>query len=156
MQSNPPLETTLGRALDDESLLTCATKYFGYRSFRGQQLEVMKALLAGTDVTCTMATGGGKSLLFQLPALALRDRVGILATTVVISPLVSLIEDQVRTLRKLGVSALAIGQSSSREEEERAMGGEYTIIYATPEKISVWKYALERLLERARIVCIGV
>jgi superfamily II DNA helicase RecQ len=156
MQSNPPLQTAMGNPLDDESLLACATKYFGHRNFRGQQLAVMNALLAGNDVTCTMATGGGKSLLFQLPALALRDRVGILATTVVVSPLLSLIEDQVQSLRKQGVSAVAIGQSSSRDEEERAMRGEYTIIYATPEKISVWKYALERLVKSARVVCIGV
>jgi len=109
----------MGRNLNDEALLACAQKYFGHRSFRGQQLAAMQALLRGSDVSCTMATGGGKSLLFQLPALALRDQVGVLATTVVISPLLSLIDDQVHALHKRGVSAIAIGSASSRDEEER-------------------------------------
>jgi ATP-dependent DNA helicase RecQ len=142
--------------LDDSALLACMYKYFGHRLFRSHQLHVVKSLLAGNDVFCSMATGSGKSLLFQLPALALRDQIGILATTVVISPLLSLIDDQVCLLRQSGVSVIAIGSSSNRDDEERAMRGEFAIIYATPEKIGVWKYGLEKLLEHARIVCVAV
>ena len=113
----------------EEVLLTV----FGHSKFREYQLEVMMKILQGQDVFCMMATGAGKSLTFQLPAVTCR-RHGMLATSIVISPLLSLIEDQVMSLMSMGISAVAIGGGATREEEEAAMKGAYSIIYATPEK----------------------
>jgi RecQ family ATP-dependent DNA helicase len=145
-----------GKRVDDASLSSTLLKYFNYTSFRPHQLSVVNSILHGSDVFCMMATGSGKSMMFQLPALALRDNAGIPAVTIVISPLISLIEDQIRSLRERGITAIAIGSNSSREDEERAMKGDFTIIYSTPEKISVWKYGLESLQLHCRIVCIAI
>ncbi len=148
--------TVFGKRLDEAALLGTLKNTFGYSSFRSQQVDIVMSLLSGSDVFCMMATGSGKSMMFQLPAVALREQSGVLATALVISPLVSLIEDQVRLLCARGVSAIAIGGSSTREEEEKAMKGDYTIIYSTPEKIGVWKYGLQALQTNTRIVCVAV
>ena len=148
--------TVFGRELDEASLLATLKNTFGYSSFRSRQLDIVMSLLSGSDVFCMMATGSGKSMMFQLPAVALREQSGVLATALIISPLVSLIEDQVRLLCARGVAAIAIGGSSTREDEEKAMKGEYTIIYSTPEKISVWKYGLQALHANTRLVCVAV
>lgn len=72
-------------------------KYWGYSNFRNQQRELCCAILDGKDVFTSMATGSGKSLIYQLPAVACRD-IGILATIIVVSPLISLMNDQVQSL----------------------------------------------------------
>ena len=113
---------------DFESLLQTLLKFFRYEQFKPHQQEMCQSVLGGSDVFCSMATGSGKSMAFQLPAICLRDRHGILATTVVICPLLSLIEDQVAALRARGVNAIAIGGNSSMEVERLAMEGEYVIV----------------------------
>ena len=128
---------------------------FGHSKFREYQLEIMMKILQGQDVFCMMATGAGKSLTFQLPAVTCR-RHGMLATSIVISPLLSLIEDQVMSLMSMGISAVAIGGGATREEEEAAMKGAYSIIYATPEKISIWKHGISELAKKVRIVNIAI
>lgn len=136
-------------------LLAVMGQIFRHRRFRVHQADVILKILSGQDVFCTMATGAGKSLTYQLPAVACRAH-GIKATSLVVSPLISLIEDQVMGLRAIGINACAIGGSSTREEEEAAMTGRYSIIYATPEKISVWKYGLEALAKQSLIVSIAI
>lgn len=142
--------------LDHERLLRKSLfKYFGFRDFRAYQLEVCLRVLSRKDAFVVMATGSGKSVMFQLPALALRD-CGCKAVTLVISPLLSLIEDQVAGLKALGIEAGMIGSMASSAEEQRAQNGDYTILYSTPEKIMLWKHGLTRLAQNAYIVCIAV
>ncbi len=105
---------------------------FGLRDFRPGQREVVAAVLAGKDVLCIMPTGGGKSLCFQLPALA---REG---TTLVVSPLIALMKDQVDVLQQKGIRAEYINSSLSPAEQtyrlERLQAGQYDLLYVAPER----------------------
>jgi ATP-dependent DNA helicase RecQ len=141
---------------NNEILLRDALRrYWGYSEFRPYQLEVCLNILNGKDSFVVMATGSGKSLTFQLPAIALRD-VGYNTTTLVICPLVSLMDDQVNSLRALGISAGSIGGNSTPNDEKRAINGEFTVLYATPEKIAIWKINLLELLKNTRLICIAI
>ena len=106
---------------------------FGYDTFRPGQLEVIEAVLGGRDCIAVMPTGAGKSLTFQLPARLLPG------TVLVLSPLISLMKDQVDSLRSLGFRATAINSSLSREEwAERVEGlirGDHEIVYLAPEAL---------------------
>src|SRR5919109_4601092 len=117
-------------------------KYFGYDEFRPLQEEIVKDALAGRDVFALMPTGGGKSLCFQLPAL-LRD-----GLTIVVSPLISLMKDQVDALRTNGIPAAYLNSTVDREEAKaRWRGlhrGEYRMLYVAPERLM-----LDTFLERA-------
>jgi ATP-dependent DNA helicase RecQ len=108
-------------------------KYFGYYEFRPLQEEIIKDALDGRDVFALMPTGGGKSLCFQLPAL-LRD-----GLTIVVSPLISLMKDQVDALRASGIAATFLNSSLDRHEAaERFRGlnrGEYRMLYVAPERL---------------------
>src|ERR1041384_1054931 len=105
-------------------------RHFGYSAFRPLQEEIVRDALAGRDVFALMPTGGGKSLCFQLPAL-LRD-----GLTIVISPLISLMKDQVDALEASGVAATFLNSSLDRHEAaERFRGlnrGEYRMLYVAP------------------------
>ena len=107
--------------------------YFGYDAFRGGQESVIDALLAGRDVLTVMPTGAGKSLCYQIPALLLP---GI---TLVISPLVSLMRDQVTALVQMGVPAAFLNSSLTFRQYllalDRAKAGRYKIIYVAPERL---------------------
>src|SRR5207249_3071024 len=108
-------------------------KHFGYDEFRPLQQEIINDALAGCDVLVLMPTGGGKSLCFQLPALA-RD-----GLTVVVSPLISLMKDQVDALQASGVPATFLN-SSLKADESRARlrglhQGEYRLLYVAPERM---------------------
>ena len=106
---------------------------FGYDTFREGQEQVIDTLLAGKSVLAVMPTGAGKSLCFQVPALALPG------VAIVVSPLVALMEDQVAALRLAGVAAAAIHSGRSREdnvETWRAVSrGEIRILYMAPERL---------------------
>ena len=108
-------------------------KYFGHSAFRDGQDMVVDALLSGRDALCVMPTGAGKSVCFQLPALMLE---GI---TLVISPLISLMKDQVGALREMGVPAAYLNSSLTysqyREALRRAKLGAYKLIYVAPERL---------------------
>ena len=125
-------ENGMGRNGEDHKYETLK-KYFGYDGFRPGQEELIDALLAGRDVLGIMPTGAGKSICYQLPALLLP---GI---TVVISPLISLMKDQVRALNEAGVHAAYINSSLSENQIRRAMeyacAGRYKIIYVAPERL---------------------
>ncbi len=109
------------------------SEVFGYRTFRPGQGELVEALLAGRDVLGVMPTGGGKSLCYQVPALV---RPGI---ALVISPLVSLMEDQVRALRDVGVRAAYLNSSLSASRQgsvlAQALGGAFDLMYMAPERL---------------------
>ncbi|HZC35270.1 MAG TPA: RecQ family ATP-dependent DNA helicase, partial [Chthoniobacterales bacterium] len=106
--------------------------YFGFREFREPQGEVISEILSGNDVFVVMPTGGGKSLCYQLPAV-LMDGV-----TIVVSPLVSLMKDQVDALVARAISATLINSTISGPEQQdrirRMRTGEYRIVYIAPER----------------------
>ena len=108
-------------------------QYFGYEAFRPLQREIMEATLAGRDVVAILLTGAGKSLCFQLPALA---REGV---TLVVSPLIALMKDQVDALTASGVPATLLNSSVQGAEAQRRRAGlaqgEYKLLYAAPERI---------------------
>ena len=107
--------------------------YFGYDAFRGGQEAVIDALLSGRDVMAVMPTGAGKSVCYQVPALLLP---GI---TIVVSPLVSLMRDQVTALVQMGVPAAYLNSSLTFRQYllalDRAKAGRYKIIYVAPERL---------------------
>jgi ATP-dependent DNA helicase RecQ len=118
---------------DRDQLLTPLKKYFGFSSFRPLQQEIISDSLAGKDVFAVLPTGGGKSLCFQLPALT---RPGL---TVVISPLIALMKDQVDALHAAGVAATFLNSSlATGESRPRLRGlhnGEYRLLYVAPERL---------------------
>jgi RecQ family ATP-dependent DNA helicase len=107
-------------------------RHFGYGAFRKGQEEVVRAVLSGRPAIAILPTGGGKSLCYQLPALLLEG------TTIVVSPLVALMKDQVDALRVRGVPAAFINSSQSDGERLETQGamrrGEYKLIYVAPER----------------------
>ncbi len=108
-------------------------EYFGYDAFRPGQGELIDALLAGRDAFGVMPTGGGKSLCYQVPALLLPG------VTVVVSPLISLMQDQVTALKKAGVAAAylnsALTQAQIDQVCRRLLAGEYRLLYVAPERL---------------------
>ena len=114
-------------------LLRLLKEHFGFTSFRPLQEDIIRDALAGRDVLALLPTGGGKSLCFQLPALA---RPGL---TVVISPLIALMKDQVDGLRANGIPATFLNSSLSPEESRARLRGlhrsEYRLLYIAPERL---------------------
>jgi ATP-dependent DNA helicase RecQ len=112
---------------------------FGHADFRGQQGEVVEHLTAGGDAVVLFPTGAGKSLCFQIPAIA-RNGVGI-----VISPLIALMRDQVEALRQAGVAAAALNSSLSPDESRAVrralMAGELDLLYVAPERLTTPGFA---------------
>lgn len=125
---------------------------FGFNEFRPGQAEIVDAVIAGQDVLAIMPTGGGKSLCFQLPALA-RD-----GLTVVISPLIALMRDQVRALRAAGVEAGALTSGNTAEETDEVFAalhaGRLKLLYLAPERLATT--ATRELLGRSPISLIAV
>lgn len=123
-------------------LIATLKKHFGYDEFRPLQEEIIRDALAGRDVFVLMPTGGGKSLCFQLPAL-LHD-----GLTIVVSPLISLMKDQVDALQTSGISATYLNSTLDREDAKARWRGlhrrEYRMLYVAPERLM-----LETFLERA-------
>ncbi|MDR3401342.1 MAG: DNA helicase RecQ [Chthoniobacter sp.] len=119
--------------ISSQSLLSTLKETFGYDSFRPLQEEIITDALAGRDVFALLPTGGGKSLCFQLPAL-LRE-----GLTVVVSPLIALMKDQVDALTATGVPATFLNSTLDGEEARaRFRGlhrGEYRLLYAAPERL---------------------
>lgn len=106
---------------------------FGYDSFRGQQAEIIQQVCQGGDALVLMPTGGGKSLCYQIPALLLDG------VTIVVSPLIALMQDQVSNLTELGVAAAAMNSSVSIDERRttaaRMQRGEIKLLYLAPERL---------------------
>ena len=107
--------------------------YFGYDSFRNGQEDIIQSVLSGRDALAVMPTGAGKSICYQVPALLLE---GI---TLVISPLISLMQDQVKSLNEAGIHAAFINSSLTETQISKALSlalkGVYKIIYVAPERL---------------------
>ena len=120
-----------GKKMSDK--LSVLKDYFGHDSFRDGQEQIVDALLDGRDALCIMPTGAGKSMCYQIPAL-LFDGV-----TIVVSPLISLMKDQVGSLVQSGVPAAYINSSLSYPQFLRVLSnvehGKYKIIYVAPERL---------------------
>jgi len=119
--------------MESDPLLKTLKKTFGYGAFRPLQREIIEATLAGQDTFALLPTGGGKSLCFQLPAL-LRD-----GLTLVVSPLIALMKDQVDQLEAAGVAATFLNSSLKASEAKSRMRGlhegRYRLLYAAPERL---------------------
>lgn len=116
--------------------------YFGYDSFRPMQEEIIQHVIAGKDALVLMPTGGGKSLCYQIPALALDG------CAIVVSPLLSLMKDQVDALRSNGIAAEALNSSNDEETNRSIMAsvlrGEVKILYLSPERLLTELPAISR------------
>lgn len=110
-------------------------KYFGFSKFRPGQREVVEAVLTGNDVLVLMPTGGGKSLCYQLPAILDKEK-----TSIVISPLIALMKDQVDSLKARGIVADFINSSLGQDEIDQKMqavqNGETKLLYIAPERLN--------------------
>lgn len=126
--------------------------HFGYDTFRPLQEEIIQSVLDGHDVFVLMPTGGGKSLCFQLPSLM---RKGL---TLVISPLIALMKDQVDSLTENGIRAAFLNSSQSPRERvrvaERAIAGELDLLYIAPERIA--SYGFNAFLEQLNVGLVAV
>jgi ATP-dependent DNA helicase RecQ len=117
-----------------DSLHTALKRYWGYDSFRPMQERIIQSLMAGRDAAVIMPTGGGKSLCYQLPALALGR------TVVVISPLIALMQDQVAQLGDMGIPAAFINSAQAADEQRSlmraAVQGAFRLLYLSPERLA--------------------
>ena len=108
-------------------------KYYGYDTFRPNQREIIDNVMAGNDTLVLMPTGGGKSICYQIPALALPG------TAVVVSPLISLMKDQVETLKSNGIEAAALNSDATGDADiiirRKCMAGDLKLLYVSPEKL---------------------
>ncbi len=122
--------------------LSILREVFGYQALRGPQAEIIDHVMGGGDALVLMPTGGGKSLCYQLPAIA-RQRAGK-GVTVVISPLIALMQDQVGALREVGVEAAFLNSTLSGEAaheiEQRLRRAEFTLLYAAPERLNTPRF----------------
>ena len=108
-------------------------KYWGFDSFRSKQEKIISDILSGKDTLALLPTGGGKSICFQIPAIKSE---GI---CIVISPLISLMQDQVSQLKQKGIKALMISSGMSKREIDitldNAVYGDYKLLYVSPERL---------------------
>lgn len=148
---SPPLIPGLGRlppGLDANMLLNPLRTYFGFTGLRTLQAEAIGACLRGRDVFVRATTGSGKSLCYQLPPLVLNK------PAVVISPLISLMSDQVTALAQANVSACALSSMCTDANVwRRAREGGYSLVYMSPERFERWQDGL-RAMQRSRGICL--
>ena len=127
-------------------------RYFGHGSFRNAQENVIDSLINGRDALSVMPTGAGKSVCYQVPALLLD---GI---TLVVSPLISLMKDQVAALIQMGISAAYINSSLDPNQVTKALEyaarGKYKIIYVAPERLYTWEF--KRFCQSVKISLIAI
>ena len=127
-------------------------KYWGYREFRPLQGQAIQSVLEQRDSLLVLPTGGGKSLCYQVPAL-LRDGV-----TIVVSPLIALMKDQVDGLRELGIAAAAVNSSQTAAEQRQIAleieAGRIKLLYVAPERLCTER--MIDFLSRQQLACIAV
>jgi ATP-dependent DNA helicase RecQ len=149
------LTQTVHQATHQPSPLDILGEVFGYADFRGPQAAIVDHVVGGGDALVLMPTGGGKSLCYQIPAIA-RQNAGH-GVTVVISPLIALMHDQVGALREAGVSAAFLNSTQSFDEasaiEKQLKSAELTLLYAAPERINTprMKDLLRGLNQRGKL-----
>jgi ATP-dependent DNA helicase RecQ len=136
----------------DKKLLKILKETFGYKSFRFEQERIINSVLDGKDTLAIMPTGGGKSLCYQIPALYLDG------VTLVISPLISLMQDQVMNLKETGVQAVFLNSSLTHEQthkaKEKILKGKVKIVYVSPEGILAPR--LSEFFEKVEISLIAI
>ncbi len=141
--------------VDPHSLVPLLQEVFGYPAFRGHQQAIVEHASAGGDALVLMPTGGGKSLCYQVPAIA-RHRAG-LGVAVIVSPLIALMHDQVGALEEAGVHAAFLNSSQegdeARQVERELVSGRLVMLYAAPERILTPRFLamLDSLHERGRL-----
>ena len=122
--------TRIFAVMDYQAILK---QYWGYDSFRGIQEDIIRSIGEGRDTLGLMPTGGGKSVTFQVPALAQEGM------CLVITPLIALMKDQVQNLKRRGIKALAVYSGMSRQDIittlENAIFGNYKFLYISPERL---------------------
>ena len=127
-------------------------QYFGYDTFRPGQAEIVRQILEGKDVMAVMPTGAGKSLCYQVPALMLPG------VTLVISPLISLMKDQVDSLTDSGVPCAYVNSALSESDYQQVMWnaavGQYKLLYIAPESLESESFL--RLLGKVQIPLVAV
>jgi ATP-dependent DNA helicase RecQ len=120
--------------MDLPDLYADLKRYWGYDSFRPMQERIIQSLMGGSDVAVVMPTGGGKSLCYQLPALAMGQ------TVVVISPLIALMQDQVAQLGDMGIPSAVLNSSQASDEQRTVMRaaqqGAFRLLYLSPERLA--------------------
>src|ERR1700682_362812 len=130
LEIDPLALTTASPANLETDLLSPLRRYWGYSSFRPLQERIVRSLLAGHDTCVVMPTGGGKSLCYQLPALVSGK------TAVVISPLISLMQDQAAQLAQMGIPAAVLNSSMAGADQSKsmrdAMQGAFRLLYLSP------------------------
>jgi ATP-dependent DNA helicase RecQ len=145
-------------AAGGETLEACVgvlQEVFGFDAFRGPQADIVRHVSEGGDALVLMPTGGGKSLCYQVPAIV-RERAGH-GLSVVVSPLIALMHDQVGALIEAGVAGAFLNSSLSSEEaqqtEKQLLRGELTLIYAAPERLTTPRFLalLDSLHERGKL-----
>ena len=133
--------------MEGDPILDVVRKTWGYETLRPLQREAMEAALAGRDALVVLPTGGGKSLCYQAPAL-LSDKL-----TVVVSPLISPMKDQVDRLLSNGVPSAFLNSSLDPSDRSRVQAGivrgEYRLVFVAPERFSAPGF--DRLLEQGRV-----
>ncbi|MBL8289746.1 MAG: DNA helicase RecQ [Rubrivivax sp.] len=133
---------------------------FGYAEFRGAQREIVEHVAGGGDALVLMPTGGGKSLCYQVPAIV-RQRAGH-GVTLVVSPLIALMQDQVGALEELGVGAAFLNSTlegdAARRIERELLAGRLTLLYAAPERILTPRFLamLDSLHERGLLALFAI
>jgi len=136
----------------ENTALNVLEKYYGYKTFRRGQEDIIDKIINGEDVLAIMPTGGGKSICYQIPALILE---GI---TIVISPLISLMKDQVDTLKDMGIKGALINSTLSPIEENEVINnlvnGEIKILYIAPERLESFDFI--NVISRCNISQIAV
>lgn len=123
-------------------------KFWAYKTFRPQQREIIESLIAGKDTLAVLPTGGGKSICYQIPAIAAQG------TALVISPLIALMKDQVTRLQDIGIPAALLSASNTQSDHnniiQAALAGRYKLLYIAPERL-----LSEQFLETLRSIPIS-
>jgi ATP-dependent DNA helicase RecQ len=150
LSSDPQLSARHG--VSQARLLATLDEVFGFRQFRPNQLEIVSAILAGRDVFAVMPTGGGKSLCYQLPAGVMEG------TCLVVSPLISLMKDQVDAAVANGLQAEFLNSSLAAADRsrvtQRLLAGELDLLYLAPERLAMERFL--PLLKTIRLSLIAV
>ncbi len=140
------------RTASSDDLKRLLKRHFGHAQFRGQQESIVTSVLSGEDALVVMPTGGGKSLCYQLPALVFDG------LTLVVSPLIALMADQVNGLNRRGIAAAFINSSQSREEirqiQRLAERGHLRLLYVAPERLATSGF--RRFLARLKVDLVAI